>query len=256
MSRVGSTPDAADRFLGSTLIVSGTPLSAFGRAIIVVSLVLMSTGCAAVAAGETKPTPTESESTPSATPSTPTATPSSAQVGLPKYIGFDDGGQLDPLASVGWHLAFGGDDAIWSPNPDAPEGETSFVNAEGTCTAYYDQAVFETAAADDRSASDELLAEVSGATAGEVIMYATDEYFVRTSVSASGASDGQVANRIILAENESERWLAAVRVFTNLDYATSQMSNAYALQIMCDPSVDPSTQLRSLDELGKIAVDQ
>jgi hypothetical protein len=46
------------------------------------------------------------------------------------------------------------------------------------------------------------------------------------------------------------------RVFHNLDYAASQISNAYMLQIQCDIDVDPRDVVDSLDEIAKVSVDQ
>ena len=50
--------------------------------------------------------------------------------------------------------------------------------------------------------------------------------------------------------------LDAARVFTNLDYTTSQMANAYALTLACDVGTDPQTVVDSLDEIAKITIDQ
>ncbi|MFF2277248.1 hypothetical protein [Agromyces sp. NPDC058126] len=217
--------------------------------ILVMSSALLSAGCAAVPDGGAHATSTPSQSDPAETPS------SSAPADAPESLGFAEGAQLDPMAMVGWNVSMGGDDAAWTHNPDAETGEVSFVNADGTCTAYYYQEVFETAAADDRSASDELLAEVAGLSADEVATYAADEYFVLTHASTPGVADGEVANRSVIVEADGKMWLMAARVFTNLDSAASQMSNAYSLQLACDADVDPLTQLSSLDEIAKVLVD-
>ncbi|WP_130352515.1 hypothetical protein [Agromyces ramosus] len=215
-------------------------------------MVLMSTGCAAFPGGGAQENRVPRQTRPTA------ATPSSsAPSGAPESLGFADGAQLDPLAKVGWQFAFlAADDAAWTSNPDTPPGEPSFVNADDTCTAYYWQENFSTATVDDRSASDEYLAEVSGATADEIATYAEDGYFALTHFSTPEAADGEVASRNILAETDEETWLVAARVFTNLDYTTSEMANAYSLQLACDAGVDPMTQLDSLDEIAKIVVDQ
>jgi hypothetical protein len=252
MPQVGSRSGARDRVLAATLIVSGARVPALGGTIIVASMVLMSAGCAAFPGGGTQANRIPRQSSPTATPS------EAAQVGALESLGFADGDQLDPMAKVGWQFAFlAADDAAWTSNPaDDPYDETSFVNADDTCTAYYFQEIFETATVDDRSASDEYLAEVSGATADEVATYAEDGHFALTHVLTPKPADGEVASRHILAETDEETWLMAARVFTNMDYTTSQMNNAYSLQLACDAGIDPMTQLDSLDEIAKIVVDQ
>ena len=252
MPRVGSRSGARVQVLAVAPLVSGVRVSALGGTIIVASIVLMSAGCAAFPSGEAQATRTPPQSSPTATPS------DSAQPGAPESLGFADGAQLDPLAKVGWQFAFlAADDAAWTSNPaDDPYDETSFINADDTCTAYYFQEIFDTATVDDRSASDEYLAEVSGATTGEVATYAEDGYFALTHVLMPEPADGEVASRNILAESDEETLLVAARVFTNMDYTTSQMNNAYSLQLACDAGIDPMTQLDSLDEIAKIVVDQ
>ena len=252
MPRVGSRSGARDRVFGATLIVSGARVSALGGTIIVVSMVLISAGCAAVPGGGAQAT-----STPTSTPpeSSPTATPSgSAETGASEWLDFADGAQLDPLAMVGWSLSIEPDGAEWTLDPEAQPGETTFVNADSTCTAYFHQEVFETAAVDDRAASGELLVQMTGFTAEEVEEYAADEYFVLNHSSTPEVADGRVANRSLLADGDGKAWLVAARVFTNLDYETSTMNNAYSLELGCDATVDPMTQLSSLDEIAQITV--
>ena len=250
MLRVGSKSGAGDRVLDATLVLSGARVSALGGAVIVVSMVLISAGCAAGSGGKAQAT-----STPTSTPTqkaSPTATPSSsAQAGAPESLGFVEGAQLDPLAKIGWKISLGGD--AWTTNPDAQSGEVSFVNADGTCRAYYYQEVFETAAVDDRAASDELLALVSGRTADEIATYAADMSYPLTHGLTPEVA-GEAANRAVLTTGD-QTVLHSARVFTKMDYATSQMSNAYARQVECNSGTDPLTQLGSLDEIAKIVAD-
>lgn len=251
MSPVGSMVGARVRVIGAILIGSGARASALGCAIIMASLMMTSTtGCAALAGhmrDETAPRQTRSAATQS----------SAAPSGAAESIGFAEGAELDPLAKVGWQFAFlAADDAAWTPNPADSQGETSFINADDTCTAWYWQEGFETETVDDRSASDEYLEEVSGATADEIATYAFDEHFALTHVLTPEPANGEVATRNILAETDEGTLLVAARVFANLDHATSQMSNAYSLQLACDAGIDPMTHVDSLDEIAKITVDQ
>lgn len=171
-------------------------------------------------------------------------------------LSFEDGAALDPLAMVGWKLSFGGDDGSWTPSPDAGEGEVIFLNEEGTCTAQYWQEIIDTTATDDLAASDEFLAEMSGATADEMAQYAFDGQFARSGGFSGPATEGDVATRTLLWSDDESSFLLTTRVFHKLDYATSTMNNAYTLRIQCDTGVDPQDVVDSLDEVAQVSVDQ
>ena len=171
-------------------------------------------------------------------------------------LSFADGAALDPLSMVGWHLSLGSDDENWTLKPDAESGEVIFVNADGTCTAQYWQEIYETAAADDLAASDEFLGQLSGATSEEVVRYAFDGHFALSNGPDGPATEGEVATRTLLWDNDEGTFLLTARVFNNLDYATSTMNNAYSLQIQCAAGVDPETVVDSLDAIAKVAVSQ
>lgn len=95
MPRVGSKSGACAPVIAAAPIDSGSRVSALGYTIIVASVVLMSTGCAAFPGGG-------AQSSSTATPSSPTATRSrAAQGSTPETLGFADGAQLAPLAMVG-----------------------------------------------------------------------------------------------------------------------------------------------------------
>ena len=81
----------------------------------------MSTGCAVFPGVGASYSPTATPANPSTTPS------SSAPVGPPETIGFADGAPLDPLAQVGWTFTLLPAGGAWTPNPDNPPGETSYV---------------------------------------------------------------------------------------------------------------------------------
>jgi len=247
MARVRSGSGARDRVVGDPFIVSGARVSARGGAIIVASMVLICAGCAASPGVGTQASPTPRQSSPTATPS------EAPQVGATESLSFADGAQLDPLAMVGWHMELlATDDAAWRSNP---AGDVGFVNADSTCTAYYFAEIIETAAADDRSASDEYLVERAGATTDEIATYAEDGYFALTHASTPESANGEVASRNVGWDTDEQGILVAVRVFTNLDSTASQMANAYALQLECDAGINPWTQLHSLDEFAQIVVD-
>ena len=105
-------------------------------------------------------------------------------------LSFADGAALDPLAMVGWNFSLGAEGSSWTPSPDAGEGEVIFLNEEGKCTAQYWQETFDATAADDLAASNEFLAEVSGATADEMAQYAFDGHFA-----LSGGFNGPAEGR-------------------------------------------------------------
>jgi len=171
-------------------------------------------------------------------------------------LSFADGAALNPLAMVGWQLSLGSDDGSWTLSPDAESGEVIFVNADGTCTAQYWQETFDTVAADDLAASDEFLGELSGATSEEVVRYAFDGHFALSNGPDGPATEGEVATRTLLWDNDEGSFLLTARVFNNLDYATSTMNNAYSLQIQCAAGVDPETVVDSLDAIAKVTVSQ
>jgi hypothetical protein len=169
-------------------------------------------------------------------------------------LSFADGAALNPLAMVGWQLSLGSDDGNWTLKPDAEPGEVIFVNADGTCTAQYWQQTYETAAADDLAASDEFLGQLSGATSEEIVRYAFDGHFARSNGPDGPETDGEVATRTLLWDNDEGTFLLTARVFRTLDYATSTMNNAYSLQIQCAAGVDPETVEDSLDAVAKVTV--
>ncbi|MFE5409521.1 PASTA domain-containing protein [Microbacterium sp. NPDC056569] len=171
-------------------------------------------------------------------------------------LGFADGAALDPLAMVGWQFSLGGDDASWTSSPDAGEGEVVFVNSDGTCTAQYWQQTFDTTAEDDLAATDEFLADMSGATEEEMAEYAFDGRFALSGGLDEPTSQGDVATRTLLWSDDQSSYLLTARVFRNLDYATSTMSNAYLLQIQCDADVNPQDVIDSLDEVAKVSVNR
>lgn len=169
-------------------------------------------------------------------------------------LSFADGATLNPLAMVGWVFSLGADDEHWTFKPDAESGEVIFVNADGTCTAQYWQEIYETAAADDLAASDEFLGQLSGATSEEVARYAFDGRFALSNGPDGPPTEGEVAARTILWDNDEGSFLLTVRVFNNLDYETSTMNNAYSLQIQCAAGVDPEAVVDSLDAIAKVTV--
>ncbi len=171
-------------------------------------------------------------------------------------LSFADGAALDPLAMVGWQFSFGSDDGSWTPSPDAPSGEMIFVNADGTCEAQYWQEVFETTAPDDLSASDEFVAAISGATAEEIETYAFDGHFALGGRIDEPPTEGDVATRTLLWDNDEGSFLLSARVFQNLDYATSTMNNAYSLIIQCDTGVEAEEFADSLDAVAKVSIAQ
>ena len=171
-------------------------------------------------------------------------------------LSFADGAALDPLAMVGWHFSFGADNGSWTPSPDAGDGEVIFLNEEGTCTAQYWQETIDTTATDDLAASDEFLAEMSGATADEMAEYAFDGHFALSGGFNEQAREGDVATRTLLWSDDESSFLLTARVFHKLDYATSTMNNAYTLEIQCDTGVDPQDVVDSLDDVAKVSVDQ
>ncbi|GAA1995292.1 PASTA domain-containing protein [Microbacterium pumilum] len=171
-------------------------------------------------------------------------------------LSFADGAALDPLTMVGWSFSLGADNSSWISSPDAGEGEIIFVNDEGTCTAEYWQQTFDATATDDLAASDEYLAEVSGATADELAQYAFDGHFALSGGPDGPAREGEVATRTLLWSNDEGSFLLTARVFRNLDYATSTMSNVYTLEIQCDNGVDPEDVVESLDDIATVSVDE
>lgn len=251
MSRVRTDSATRQGMLATARIDSGSRVSALGCTIIVAFVVSMATGCAA------SPTGGDEQASETPRPSSPAPTPSTAaEVDQPESIGFAEGARLDPLAKVGWAFHFLPEGGAWTPNPVDTAGETSFVNADDTCTAYYYAEVFPTSTAEDLAASDEYLAQLSGGTVGELAPYAFDGEFALTHVKTPEPPDGTVENRSVYWEGDGESGIDAARVFTNLDYTTSQMANAYALILACDSGVDPLTVVDSLDEIAKITVDQ
>ncbi|SFS17539.1 hypothetical protein SAMN04487846_3591 [Microbacterium sp. cf046] len=168
-------------------------------------------------------------------------------------LSFEEGAELDPLSAVGLNLSFDSD-APWTPKVDAGEGETIFVNAEGTCTAQYWQEVFEATADDDETASDEFLATLSGATEEEMEEFASTGHFALTTGVDGEPADGDVQNRILLWTTDEDAVLLAARVFANLDYKASQMSNAYSMELLCSTGTVPEDVVDSLDEVASIIV--
>jgi hypothetical protein len=169
-------------------------------------------------------------------------------------LGFADGAALKPLTAVGWRFSMGAES--WTPSPDAGEGKVIFVNDKKTCTAQYWQQTFDTTAKDDLTASNEYLAKMSGATADEMAQYAFDGHFALSAGITGPAREGTVATRTLLWSTDKGAFLLTGRVFRNLDYAKSTMSNAYLQQIQCDADVDPQDVVDSLDDVASVSVSQ
>lgn len=188
------------------------------------------------------------------------STPSSAAEEVDRVeeesLGFDEGAALDPLEVVGWQFSLGEDDAAWTMSPDAAEGDVVFVNSDGTCTAQYWGETFDTTATDDLAATDEFLAELSGATAEEMAEYAFYGHFALTGGLTGPEREGDVAARTLLWDDGQNTFLLTTRVFHKLDFATSTMSNAYTLQVQCDIDVDPQDVVDSLDDVAQVTVDR
>lgn len=221
------------------------PATSTGTLLVLISIAVAASGCSTPAIPADPDDPAESSSpSPSASPGT-----------LLDDLGFDEGALLPPDAIVGWNFAIDPDNPIWRIHDDVPPGVMEFVMIDGTCSARYIQEIIETAAADDRTASDEFLAALHEDTVAELAPHVFDATFALTNDYDGSPALGAVATVAVLSGTPgSTIWLVAVRVFTAIDPAAAGMNNAYTLEMSCEDGVDPQLHVSSLDGIAKIAI--
>ena len=227
MARVGSRSGARDRVIGDAFTISGARASARSGAIILASMVLVCTGCAASPGVGTQASPTPQQAS-NPWESSPTATPSEApQVGATGSLSFADGAQLDPSAMVG-ELAHRSPGDGRRGLEVEPGRRRRFRQRRQHMYRVLFRGDHRDGGGRDRAASDEYLAATSGATTDDIATYAEDGYFALTHASTPESANGEVASRNIgwdTDEREHSGGRASVHEprFCNLSVA-----NAYA----------------------------